>query len=105
MGRETAHVSRPSSCLCVLASGEDVDGIGIDGETCRAVSKAVERIQSILEGGDFGRLRRTQPGHEAVRCVGVGIGEALSNEAQSFAYKGIVTHGRSFDGVAEATCN
>lgn len=75
-GRETARVSRPSSCLCAFFSGEDVDGIGIDSETCWAVSKAVERLQSILEGSDFGRFRRTQPGHKALRGAGVGIGEA-----------------------------
>ena len=65
--------------LLVYASssaGEDVDGIGIDSETCWAVSKAVERLQGILEGGDTGRLRRTQSGHKALRGAGVGIGEA-----------------------------
>ena len=75
-GREAARVPRPSFCLCAFFSGEDVDGIGIDSETCWAVSKAVERLQSILEGGDFGRFRRTQPGHKALRGAGIGIGEA-----------------------------
>ena len=74
-GREAARVPRPSFCLCAFFSGEDVDGIGIDSETCWAVSKAVERLQSILEGGDFGRFRRTQPGHKALRGAGIGFGE------------------------------
>ena len=89
------HVPRPSCCLCVLVGGEDVDGIGIDGEMRRAVSKAVERLQSILEGGYFGRLCHAQPSHEAVRRAGVGIGETLVNAVQSLVYKGVVANGRS----------
>ena len=86
-GREAARVSRPSFCLCAFFSGEDVDGIGIDSETCWAVSKAVERLQNILEGSDFGRFSRMQPGHKALRGAGVGIGEARGFSSVSARWK------------------